>query len=223
MWALPGSTQSWERDVQVALLAAGERSAVAGFSAIALHGLVAEVPEKVELLVPHDRTVTSTGALVRRTRTLAQTDVVTVRGFRATTVERTACDVAGRRADRWPEERDAWAWLMAEGLPPDEMQFPVLCSDGVEVRADFAWLPERVSIEYLGGRWHSLPQDVATDAVRSNGIVTAGWFQLLLTKRQLERRDRRFLEQLRGVLAQRGTRFDAVASSRCSRSTSSGS
>ena len=87
------------------------------------------------------------------------------------------------------EERTALAWLIDEGLAPDKTQHRVRCSDGVDVHGDFAYLPERVSVEYLGSRWHSLPEVVTTDALRSNGAVTAGWFRLLLTDRQLEARD----------------------------------
>ena len=68
------------------------------------------------------------------------------------------------------------------------------------VHADFAWTAPQVCVEYLGDRWHSLPGDVATDAVRTNGVTTAGWFQLLLTGRQLDGRDPRFIDQLRAAI-----------------------
>ena len=259
VWALPGAAASWERDLQVALLVAGERSAVAGLSALTLHELVRRASRPpLELLVPHDRAPQCgvRGARITRTRTLVTSDVVTVDRLRVTTVERTLCDVAGRRDDRWLRDRVAaavreglttgdavrhrlerlrglqgtdrlrrvldqlegvdtdsgseWetlAWLRAEGLAPDTTQHPIRCSDGVTVHADLAWIPERVSVEYLGDRWHSLPSAVATDAVRTNGVVTVGWLQLLLTREQLRRRDRRFLRQLRHALASRGDRF----------------
>ena len=254
VWGLPGSPRTWERDLHATLLMCGERSVVAGRSALILHGLLQRPSAPpVELMVPHDRTLVVEGVRVTRTRTLKTADVMAVEGLRITTVERTLCDVAGRHADRWlrdrvaravqqdlttlqrvteraarlprapgrfqldrvltqldgrrtdsGEEREALEWLISLGLEPDETQYPIRCSDGVVIHADFAWIQQRVALEYLGDRWHSLPSAVSTDAVRSNGVVTAGWLQLLLTRDQLRRRDVRFVRQLRGALAERG-------------------
>ena len=119
------------------------------------------------------------------------------------TLRRALAELGAHPTDSGAERRTL-RWLTAEGLAPDETQFPIRCSDGVTVRADFAWVGQRVSLEYLGDRWHSLPSDLAKDAVRTNGVVTAGWLQLVLTEAQLTARDPRFLTQLRAALAGRG-------------------
>ncbi len=82
-----------ERRIAAALLAAGTGAVAAGTTALFLHELLADAPERVGVLVPHHRRAPNLdGVRVRRTRHLDPIDVTEARGLPCTTVERTLLD-----------------------------------------------------------------------------------------------------------------------------------
>lgn len=102
-------------------------------------------------------------------------------------------------------ERGVRGWLQANGLPPHPCLYPIVAEDGVPVELDIAYPDEMVYVDCRGFPFHSLPEVLVTDSVRANGVVAAGWLQLVLTQEQYACRDPRFLRQLRGLLeARRG-------------------
>ncbi len=77
-----------------ALLAAGSRSALAGFTALALWRAERTWPEPFELISPCDIRVST--LTVRRSQTLLTRDIRRVQGLRVTSPARTALDLAPR-------------------------------------------------------------------------------------------------------------------------------
>ena len=77
-----------------ALLAAGARSGLAGFTALALWRAERTWPEPFELICPRD--VRRATLSVQRSTTLLQRDIRTVQGLRVTSPARTALDLAAR-------------------------------------------------------------------------------------------------------------------------------
>jgi very-short-patch-repair endonuclease len=75
-----------------AMLATGEDSALAGFSAGAFYGAIHSWPETVELISPRQRRLH--GVVVHRSSTLLLRDVWRFRGLRVTSPARTALDLA---------------------------------------------------------------------------------------------------------------------------------
>ena len=77
-----------------ALLAAGERSALAGRAALALWRNERDWPDELELVSVRD--IRLTGLTVRHTKTLLRRDIRAVQGLRVTSPARTALDIAAR-------------------------------------------------------------------------------------------------------------------------------
>lgn len=92
--ALPGSRLDLVAQAHAALLAAGERSLVAGHAALHLWG-VCDAPAWIDVVVPVDRDVVlRPPARCRRSRTLLEVDAAVVHGIRCTTARRSLLDVA---------------------------------------------------------------------------------------------------------------------------------
>lgn len=81
-----------------ALLAAGENSALAGDSAMALYGISEDWPDPIELLATTDRRPPTLN--VHRCRTLLRRDIVIRQGLRVTSPARTLLDIAPRLHER---------------------------------------------------------------------------------------------------------------------------
>lgn len=75
-----------------AVLACGERAALAGFAAAHLHRIAKAVPSVICVLAPTQRNVG--GVRTIRSRVFSEAEVVTVSGIRVTSVARTLVDVA---------------------------------------------------------------------------------------------------------------------------------
>lgn len=92
--------------------------------------------------------------------------------------------LADRRAGS-PMETRLRLILVLAGLPPPEVQFPVL--DDVRRRAvwlDLAYPAQRIAIEYEGAD-HGRPERVLLDAGRYTRLVDAGWRIYRFTKYQV--------------------------------------
>lgn len=90
---LPEAPDVPERRIAAALFAAGAGAVAAGTTALYVHGLLAEAPDRVSVLVPHHRRARNLdGVRIRRTRYLEPIDITEERGLACTTVERTILD-----------------------------------------------------------------------------------------------------------------------------------
>jgi very-short-patch-repair endonuclease len=97
---------------------------------------------------------------------------------------RRAVALSDRRAGS-PMETRLRLILVLAGLPPPEVQFPVL--DDVRRRAvwlDLAYPDQRIGIEYEGAD-HGRPERVLLDAGRYTRLVDAGWRIYRFTKYQV--------------------------------------
>jgi very-short-patch-repair endonuclease len=75
--------------------------------------------------------------------------------------------------------------LMRHGLEPPERQYTVTCSDGTNVRIDFAWPEQKVGIEADGFRWHSDFEQWQRDARKHNLLQEMDWRIVRATDRSL--------------------------------------
>jgi hypothetical protein len=87
-WLLPGAEQSFDAEATAALLAAGDRVALTGRSALWAHGVLDRAPPALQVAVPADRARPALSGVddVVRTSTLLRRDVVDVAGHRALVV-----------------------------------------------------------------------------------------------------------------------------------------
>lgn len=94
--------------------------------------------------------------------------------------------------------------LIASGVPPDPEQAEVETATTLR-RIDIAYRREGVGIECLGFAYHSSPQALENDVLRSNDIAALDrWLLLGLTFAMFHQRWEPFLAQLRHCLEQRG-------------------
>jgi hypothetical protein len=100
-------------------------------------------------------------------------------------------------------EFDTRARLAALGLVPDTEQAVLITPTGSR-RLDIAFRDRGVGIECLGFAYHSNPEDLERDAVRSNAIATLDrWLVFRLTLRMFHLRWEEFVRHLRTGLARR--------------------
>jgi very-short-patch-repair endonuclease len=90
-----GAPPTWHQDLQVALLAAGDRAVVSGHPALEVHGFRRCRKGLVEVMVPFGVGHTAPFGRLRQTRWLPDTDIVVIDGLRVTSVARTVFDVIG--------------------------------------------------------------------------------------------------------------------------------
>jgi very-short-patch-repair endonuclease len=93
VYALPGTSETFDQRVFAATLAAGDGAVASHRAAAALLGL--EVEPAVEITVLHGRRIALAGVTVHRTRTLPADHRSRVRGIPVTDAERTICDLKG--------------------------------------------------------------------------------------------------------------------------------
>jgi very-short-patch-repair endonuclease len=92
--------------------------------------------------------------------------------------------LADRRAGS-PMETRLRLVLVLRGLPPPEVQYPVLDDQRCEaVWLDLAYPEQRVGIEYEG-EGHTHPEVVLRDVARYTALVDAGWRMFRFTKYQV--------------------------------------
>jgi hypothetical protein len=90
---LPDAPEVPERHIAAAIMAAGPGAVAAGDTAAYLHDLVAKLPPRITVLVPHARRAARLeGVVVRRSLHLDAVDTTEVRRLGCTTVERTLLD-----------------------------------------------------------------------------------------------------------------------------------
>lgn len=95
VYALPGTTWSYEQEVMAACLRVGSGALAARQTACYLWGLRERPPRPIEIVVPALRTPRArAGMQVLRSRTLSARDATAVSRVPATRVSRTLCDVA---------------------------------------------------------------------------------------------------------------------------------
>lgn len=95
VYSMPGVAQSWHRQLWIAYLHAGPRSAVSHEAAAALHGLLNYPPGAVTLIAPHgDHHRASRFARVHQSRDISPGHLTRVDGLPVTTIARTFCDLS---------------------------------------------------------------------------------------------------------------------------------
>ncbi|HKA03066.1 MAG TPA: type IV toxin-antitoxin system AbiEi family antitoxin domain-containing protein [Acidimicrobiales bacterium] len=100
VYGLAGHEPSWERTVQAAVLAVGDKAVVSHLAAARLLGFDGFRAGPVELTVPRGRRARTPLARVHTTQVLPSTDVVTVGRFNLTSGARTIIDIATRVNER---------------------------------------------------------------------------------------------------------------------------
>ncbi|MDQ3973808.1 MAG: hypothetical protein M3276_05650 [Actinomycetota bacterium] len=88
VWLVPGAVRSFPAEVAGALLAAGDRVAATGVTALHLHGVVDDPPSALHMAVPADRARPALRGVddVVRTGTLVEADVTEVVALRTVVV-----------------------------------------------------------------------------------------------------------------------------------------
>lgn len=123
-------------------------------------------------------------------------------GARGNRQLRRAVALADRRAGS-PMETRLRLILVLAGLPPPEVQFPVL--DNARRRAvwlDLAYPEQRIAIEYEGAD-HGRPERVLLDAGRYTRLVDRGWRIYRFTKYQVYFEPEEIVATVRRALAAR--------------------
>jgi hypothetical protein len=65
--------------------------------------------------------------------------------------------------------------LTDAGLPPEQLQWPVVVAGRIAVRLDLAWPSRKVCVEADGTAFHSDLHTLYSDRSRQNLLVVAGW------------------------------------------------
>ncbi len=89
---LASSTETWEREVLAAVLAAEPLAAASHRAAARLWGF-RSVDSEIEIVVPFPRDMKDADVIVHRSRDLVAADITEVDGIPVTTPERTICDL----------------------------------------------------------------------------------------------------------------------------------
>ncbi len=114
-----GTDDTWRQRLMIATLCCNSIG-VAGFrSAAALHGMDRYPEGPVELLLPAPRKLRLHGVDVH-VGPLTPEDIVVVDGIRATTIERTLCDLGA--VDPWWVVQYALEWAWRSGMEPASLQ-----------------------------------------------------------------------------------------------------
>jgi hypothetical protein len=96
VFLVAGSPETWQQELWIARLWAGEKGALCGETAALLHGLDGIHGRPVEVLLNRRTRAPSGRFAVRYSRRWDPADVVKIDGLRATSVERTLLDLAAR-------------------------------------------------------------------------------------------------------------------------------
>jgi very-short-patch-repair endonuclease len=96
---------------------------------------------------------------------------------------RRVVELADGRAASRPESMVRVLLRMA-GLDP-EVQYTITDAEGEVARVDFAFIEQRVAVEY-DGEWHALRMQLTKDRRRMNRIDAAGWHIVFITADMLK-------------------------------------
>lgn len=115
-------------------------------------------------------------ALRSRTCTIAELTVAAKAqaGRRGIVVVRALIPLARPHAES-PMESEARLVMHDGGLPEPTLQYEIVDRDGGRWRVDFAWLDQRVAVEYDGFEWHSSPDHLRRDRQKRAALEEAGW------------------------------------------------
>jgi hypothetical protein len=95
-------------------------------------------------------------------------------GCRGIIAVRDLIPLADGRAES-PMESEARLAMIDGGLLIPELQYEIIDGNGEHRRVDFAWLDERVAVEYDGLDWHSGPDAMRRDRRRTAALMDVGW------------------------------------------------
>lgn len=158
VYGLPQYPGTWYRQLKIAELGTRD-AAIAGRSAAVLHGLTGFKPGRPEICVPLTTRSTSKVAIVHR---YAGARLMTVKGFRCTTIAQTLFDLAAQRTAPWALERAIDDAILAKLLTVAELEELVVSYAGtrrhgivvmraftLERRAE-GWVPTESELEAKG-------------------------------------------------------------------------
>jgi very-short-patch-repair endonuclease len=100
VYAIAGSSDTWERRALSALLAYGERAVASHTAAAYLLGMIEQPPDRLHISLPRGQHREDRSSIVPHTANLARSDRRIVRGIRTTGPERTLVDLAGIVGER---------------------------------------------------------------------------------------------------------------------------
>jgi hypothetical protein len=87
-----------------------------------------------------------------------------------------------------PMESEARLMMFDGGLPTPALQHEVIDAEGRLWRVDFAWLDQKVAVEYDGFDWHSDPVAFRRDRLKRAALRTVGWEVTSITYDDVRRR-----------------------------------
>jgi len=211
-------------------------SVLSGPTAAWLHGLDVNPSNPIEVIVPFGTWARSRASLRVRHCKLASSEIVRVRGRRATSIARTMRDLSRRvsrveflvladaalrldlgRFDELaepaesPMETRLRLLLLQAGLPRPEVQTKLHDSHGRFVgRADLYYPAARLVIEYDGANHRDR---LVEDNRRQNALLAAGFTILRYTASDIHQRPEAVVTQVRQALRASGTAPPAAAAS----------
>ena len=94
--------------------------------------------------------------------------------------------------------------IRSSDLPEPVRQFQVRDLTGLRARIDFAYPAQRVAVEADSFRWHSSRHAWERELERRNGLQKLGWVVVHVTDRDLRRRSREIIADIRQFLDDRG-------------------
>ena len=102
---------------------------------------------------------------------------------RGSRLARAAVDLADGLAES-PQETRLRLLLHDSGLPAPVAQYVVRVGGAFIARVDFAWVAQRLLLEY-DGLWHAEPGQFERDRARLNRLTAAGWRVVFVTAADL--------------------------------------
>jgi hypothetical protein len=95
VFSIAGTPSTWERDLWIALLTAGDGARIGRRSALRIDGLTRRFGDAIDVVQPEPTTPRTKPRTSRRTSRLLDRHVTVVDGFPITTIERSLFDLAG--------------------------------------------------------------------------------------------------------------------------------
>jgi hypothetical protein len=100
-----------------------------------------------------------------------------------------------------PMESEARLMMFDGGLPAPALQHEVVDAEGRVWRLDFAWLDQKVAVEYDGFDWHSDPVVFRRDRLKRASLRAVGWEVTSIVSDDVRRHPDKTVRMLRAELA----------------------
>jgi hypothetical protein len=120
-------------------------------------------------------------------------------GRRGIVVVRELIPLARPQAES-PMESEARLVMHDGGLPEPILQHEIVDRDGRRWRVDFAWLDQRVAVEYDGFDWHSSPEQLRRDRQKRAALEEVGWRIISIVSDDVRRHPATMVRRIAGQL-----------------------